>query len=359
MAGRFAFTDAEPLTIGGMTVEPSDTPVVGVLHLFVDTSTWLDLAKRRDGQRLIRPLRTFIEDGHVQFLVPQVVIDEFERKREDVQKMMTTSLTERFKAIRQEFAAYADMDYHNEELRLFDQWAHQVTLSGALTTRNFEDIRALLETGRRIEPSTGDQERVVARALAKTAPCHRQRNSVADALLIEMYSTAMTSAGPGDTYAFVTSNSLDFSATQGDQRQPHDDLADTFAAEHSTYWLGVDGLEQCLRDEFDDYLEQLIAEMWFPDNPRGLDEILAAEKEMFDKVWYERSMRHDRELIADGKTDELQKHKRVARQGRERVEATYGAENVGPYDAFELGMLNGKLSALRWVLGDEWDFLAT
>ncbi|MGO4613343.1 hypothetical protein AB4305_04145 [Nocardia sp. 2YAB30] len=119
------------------------------------------------------------------------------------------------------------------------------------------------------------------------------------------------------------------------------------------------GLEQCLRDEFDSYLDELIAEMWFPDDPRGLNEILAAEKEMFDKVWYKRSMRYDRELIAEGKTAELEKHERVARQGRKRIEETYGLENIGPYDAFELGMLNGKLSALRWVLGDEWDFLDT
>ncbi|MGB9223425.1 hypothetical protein [Mycobacterium sp.] len=34
-----------------------------VLHLLIDTSTWLDLAKRRDGQRVIVALRQLVSDG--------------------------------------------------------------------------------------------------------------------------------------------------------------------------------------------------------------------------------------------------------------------------------------------------------
>jgi hypothetical protein len=42
-----------------------------------------------------------------------------------------------------------------------------------------------------------------------------------------------------------------------------------------------------------------------------------------------------------------------------RVEKKYGKNNLGPYSKFEWGMINGKLSALRWVFGEDWDELYT
>lgn len=42
-----------------------------------------------------------------------------------------------------------------------------------------------------------------------------------------------------------------------------------------------------------------------------------------------------------------------------KVEKKYGLDNLGPWDDFEWGMINGKLSALRCVLGDDWNMLDT
>jgi hypothetical protein len=49
-------------------------------------------------------------------------------------------------------------------------------------------------------------------------------------------------------------------------------------------------------------------------------------------------------------------------ESKARVRERYGAKDDDEFlhaDDFEWGMLSGKLSALRWVLGDEWDMLDT
>jgi hypothetical protein len=92
------------------------------------------------------------------------------------------------------------------------------------------------------------------------------------------------------------------------------------------------------------------------DEPRTYGEICEASEEYFDKVWYVRSLILQ-EKIEDGRHEPLAPDIAAGTEAaRRRIEERYGAENVGPWDDWHWGFINGKLSALRWVLGSEWNF---
>lgn len=94
------------------------------------------------------------------------------------------------------------------------------------------------------------------------------------------------------------------------------------------------------------------------DNFRSLDEISSAEEEFYEKIWFDRHMSL-RYHVETGKTTVDPKIWEGALTSAQKMIDKYGENNLGPYSDFEWGMLNGKLSALRWVLGLEWDMLDT
>jgi len=305
-------------------------------------------------------LRVLIHQGKVKLLVPHVILEEFDRNEAKVEATMTSSIATRFKQIRQDLVTYgSDDDAHAMEV--IEDLGRHLPLVGAMTTRNFREIRELLVAGQTVEPTEAEMNRVVERGLKKAAPFHSGKNSVADAVIFELYQP--TSEGADLTehpHAFVTSNHTDFSRANGDKREPHDDIANAFDGTGSRYALGVEGLDMILRGQFSEEIEELFEETDFQEEPRRLDEIVAAETEMFDRIWYHRSIQHDHRVEREGRIEEIKRHRAIAGTARSRVEATYtGPGQLGPYTDFELGMLNGKMSALRWVLGSEWDFLDT
>ena len=104
--------------------------------------------------------------------------------------------------------------------------------------------------------------------------------------------------------------------------------------------------------------EELIRRYLF-DVARGESEILTAERDFFDRVWYTRKLvylEHIEAGIEEAAPKEIMDG--MARAMRECEEKYGGQENL-VYDDFEWGMINGKLSALRWVVGEEWDMLDT
>ncbi len=86
---------------------------------------------------------------------------------------------------------------------------------------------------------------------------------------------------------------------------------------------------------------------------RTKQEIIDAEDEYFHKVWYTRH-----KLLHHHPSDP--QIALNAEKAAKAVESKYGnVDNWFPKDDFDLGYLNGILSALRWVLGEDWGDLDT
>jgi hypothetical protein len=331
-----------------------------VLRLLIDTSVWLDMATRRDGQKWIVPLRVLKSQGRLELLVPALIIEEFDRNRPRSEAAVTTSVLDRLRQLRRELREYAG-DKH-EHIWLAETAQH-IPLVNTAAPQNFREIDELLRAGTILEPAEPDYARAVQRGLGKRAPFTADKNSVADALLIEIYASQISGTDGSDVYVFVTSNYRDFSVPNGDRRQPHPDLAGLFDGTRSRYAYEVEGLHEVLLEQFgDQYLEEqgevefLISE----EEPRTLAEIIEAEQEFFDKVWYVRSVAYEddkRELPGDIRAGMM--------TARERIEAEYGRDELwkatgpGHEEAWQYGYISGKLATLRWVLGSEWDFLDT
>jgi hypothetical protein len=339
-----------------------------MFNVLIDTCVWLDLAKDHQQHSILSAMEELIRGNEMALILPRIVVDEFGRNKDRVVEEGTRSLSSTLKRVKAAVDKFGDPRRKLAVLRELDEVDHRLPNAGQAAVETVGRIEELFSKTSVIETSDSQKLRAAQRALEKRAPFHRQRNGIDDAILIEVYADHVQGrAAKGHRFAFVTHNTKDFSHPTGNNKTPHPDITSLFSRIKSLYFIT---LGEALRRVSPDQFAGLMIEQEWHEEPRRLVEIIDTIDELVTKVWYNRHQIR-REKIEAGEIRLVEKDfgrsgygiKRLIWEGAlkaaTKVEKRHGLGNLGPWDDFELGMLNGKLSALRWVLGEEWDMLDT
>jgi hypothetical protein len=328
--------------------------------ILVDTCVWLDMAKDPEQQALLNVIEELVKRKELTLIVPRIVVQEFGRNKERIIKESSQSLSSVFKRVKNVVDKFGDPKKKRAVLEQLDDVDYKIPSLGESVITSVTRIEKLFKDATIIETTDDIKLRAAQRAIEKRAPFHRQKNSINDALIIEIYAACIqNNNSDGTRFAFVTHNKNDFSLPNGNDRIPHQDLATYFSKIKSKYYIKLAEAVHRIRPDL--VTDIMIEEEWFGE-PRSLREILEAEEEFFDRIWYDRKLVLQARIKDGSEKESPPDIKKGMLASMKRVEAKYGGKAaMRKYykDDFEWGMLNGKLSALRWVTGEEWDNLDT
>jgi hypothetical protein len=337
--------------------------------LLIDTCVWLDLVKTSKGEELDL-LMEFIEHGEVGILLPEIIISEFDRNKDRVIMDASKSFSSHFKKVKEMVTAHGDQDLKGTILSHLDDIDKKIPTLGESAFNSLSKIEEILRNAEVISLSDEIKLRATQRAIDKTAPFHSSKNSIGDAIILECYNQyKVQNSSQEFGLMFVTHNVNDFSTKNGNQKYPHEDLTDIFDSPKSQYFIN---LPEALNSINPELAEEAEFEKDWDFEYRNFSEILDAEKELEQKIWYNRHkyreylIEHGEVTLINREDFQIETSQKTivkdiwegALESARRVEETYGMENL-QFSDFEWGMINGKLSALRWVIGEDWDSLYT
>lgn len=335
--------------------------------ILIDTCVWENLAKYKANEKLLNILEEFIEAKYVSLILPQIIIDEFQRskvraiKESNLQNIQTSIKT--LKGIAKQIS---DPDKKESVLTQLDDLANRGPAIEAQATQSINRIETLFKNAEIIKIGNEVKLAVFQKAIDKKAPFHNGKNNMADGLIIESFiNYKEKNKTEGINFIFVSNNKKEFSSMKGKETEPHEDFANVFDSFQSQYFIR---LHDALMSIDSELVGQIEFVNFYQEDLRTFTEMVEVAEELFEKIWYNRYLNRKYKTVIKKIEDQnienpdmesmLLNLPDVGDQPARKIEEKYGKKNLR-WDDFEWGMINGKLSAIRWVLGEEWDFLDT
>jgi PIN domain-containing protein len=333
-------------------------------YMMLDTCVLLDIATRKNDILIVSALETLTRSGNMKLILPDLVTDEFNKNKNAVANKTRKRLSQEFKQVKNAVEEFGG-EQKAQTIDALNEIDSRLPLLSEINYATISRVEELIADAIQIEASDSVKIIAVQRGIDKKAPFHKSKNSMADAVIIEQFAEFVSNNySNNDFFIFISHNVNDFSSS--DQRKPHEDFCNIFHQNNVLYFNNTPAAIKIIDEEI---LADIQFEHDYTEETRGLREMLDAMDELFDKVWYNRHC-NLRYRIDNGEVRIVPSHSKehgddiihksiwkVAQKEAQHVREKY--DDTGPWDDFEWGMLNGKLSALRWVLGFEWDMLDT
>lgn len=332
--------------------------------LMIDTCVWLDMAKSPSLKTLVLALKQLLDSNEINILITDIIKEEFQRNKERVIDISRKKISQEISNVKS-LIDIASEDIDKSKILLgLDEIKHKLPSMTDTISEQADLAWQVIENSTLV--SISDEIKIASsnKAYEKKAPFHNSKNNMADSLLIE---TFFNNIEDENKFYFITHNTKEFSSER-DKRVPHQDFEDYFSKENVHYSIN---LHETINQIAPDTLSELDDEYNWYEEGRGFYEIIEEINKLTDIVWYNRHKYREAQIL-EGLIEVVDKEKydvynqnqilksiwegalKSAKQKEELYE-----EELSPGSDFDWGMINGKLSALRWVLGDEWDMLDT
>jgi predicted nucleic acid-binding protein len=169
-------------------------------HILVDTCVWLDVAKDYQQQPILAALEELIRQGDIALILPRIVINEIVRNKERVIEDGSRSLSSTLKRAKEAVEKFGDPRKKNAILTQLNEVDYRLPTLGSAAVDTVGRIEKLFARTPVVEISDAVKLRAAQRAIDKRAPFHRQRNSIDDAILIEIYADGVTAKAAGSRF---------------------------------------------------------------------------------------------------------------------------------------------------------------
>ncbi|HCR2157015.1 TPA: DUF4935 domain-containing protein, partial [Enterobacter asburiae] len=122
----------------------------------------------------------------IKILLPDLIRVEYERNKDRVIEATRKRLANEFRVVKSAVESFGGQG-KDAALKALDDVNHRLPILSEATQGTVNRVLKLFETAHKIAVSDNAKIKAAERAIAKKAPFHKQKNSVADAVLAELF----------------------------------------------------------------------------------------------------------------------------------------------------------------------------